>query len=144
MWKFREQLSYFGKLRRSIYENLRDDMERRLIKMALIDSYHQFKGNGVEYRFVEKSELKPKSKKMEKESKFFNTFLVILCENVIKNDLTLPITLFIISSIRISNISILQKASISWNNCWTLTTPCSYSRTQRFAKKIDIHSRIFT
>ena len=87
MWKFREQLSYSGKLRRSIYENLRDDMERRLIKMALIDSYHQFKGNGVEYRFVEKSELKPKSKKMEKESNLFNSFLVILCENVIKDEL---------------------------------------------------------
>ena len=87
MWKFREQLCYSGKLRRSIYENLRDDLERRLIKMALIDSYNQFEENGVEYRFVEKSELKPRSKKMEKESKFFNTFLVVICENVIKNEL---------------------------------------------------------
>ena len=87
MWKFREQLSYSGKLRRSIYENLRDDLERRLMKMALIDSYNQFKGNGVEYRFVEKSELKPKSKKMEKESKLFKSFLVIICENVINDEL---------------------------------------------------------
>jgi hypothetical protein len=87
MWKFREQLCYSGKLRRSIYENLRDDLERRLIKMALIDSYNQFEENGVEYRFVEKSELKPRSKKMEKESKFFNTFLVVICENVIKSEL---------------------------------------------------------
>ncbi len=87
MWKYREQLSYFEKLRRSIYENLRDDLERRLIKIALIGSYNQFRENGVEYRFVEKSELKPKSKKMEKESKFFNTFLVIICENVISSEL---------------------------------------------------------
>ncbi|MCP4578337.1 MAG: hypothetical protein GY846_18860 [Deltaproteobacteria bacterium] len=87
MWKFREQLSYSGKLRRSIYENLRDDMERRLLKMALIDSYNRFKGDAVEYRFVEKSELKPKSKKMEKESKLFKSFLVIICENVIKDEL---------------------------------------------------------
>ena len=87
MWKYREQLSYFEKLRRSIYENLRDDLERRLIKIALIDSHNQFKENGVEYRFVEKSELKPKSKKMEKESKLFNTFLVIMCENVISSGL---------------------------------------------------------
>jgi len=87
MWKFREQLSYSGKLRRSIYENLRDDLERRLMKMALIDSYNQFKENETEYRFVEKSELKPRSKKMEKESKFFKTFLVIICENVIKSEL---------------------------------------------------------
>ncbi len=87
MWKFREQLSYSGKLRRSIYENLRDDLERRLIKIALIDSYNQIKENGADYSFVEKTELKPRSKKMEKESKFFNSFLVIMCENVIRSEL---------------------------------------------------------
>ena len=57
------------------------------MKMALIDSYNQFKANNAEYRFVDKSELKPRSKKMEKESKFFNTFLVIICENVIRSEL---------------------------------------------------------
>ena len=87
MWQYREQLSYFGKLRRSIYENLRDDLERRLIKIALIDSYNLFKENDVPYRFVEKSELKPKSKKSGKESDYFNTFLLIMVENTISPEL---------------------------------------------------------
>ncbi len=87
MWKYREQLSHWGKLKRSIYESLRDDLERHLLKMALIDSYHRFIENGAKYRFVDKSELKPRSKKMEKESEYFNSFLVIVCENVIKSEL---------------------------------------------------------
>ena len=107
MWKFREQLCYSGKLKRSIYENLRDDLERRLIKMALIDSYSQFEENGVEYRFVEKSELKPRSKKMERESKFFNTFLVIICENVIKSELKNYIRFYPENSITKKNLEYL-------------------------------------
>ena len=107
MWKFREQLSYSGKLRRSIYESLRDDMERRLIKMALIDSYHQFKKNDVEYRFVEKSELKPKSKKMEKESELFKTFLVIICENIIKDEFKNYIRFYPENSITKKNLEFL-------------------------------------
>lgn len=87
MWKYREQLSYFGKLKRSIYEILRDSLERRLMKIALIDSFFNFRENNTEYSFVEKSELKPKSNKMEKESDFFNTFLVILCEETVSDTL---------------------------------------------------------
>ena len=66
MRKFREQLSYSGKLKRSIYEILRDDLERHLIKVSLIDSYNRFKANGAHYRFVDKSELKPRSKKWKR------------------------------------------------------------------------------
>jgi hypothetical protein len=39
--------------------------------------------NGVDYSFLDKSELKPKSKKMERESELFNTFIVIFCEGII-------------------------------------------------------------
>lgn len=87
MWKYREQLSYYEKVRRSIYEILRDGLERRLIQISLIDSFSKYQKNGADYAFVEKSELKPKSKKMEKESKFFNTFLVIFCEGVLSTEL---------------------------------------------------------
>lgn len=87
MWKYREQLSYYEKVRRSIYEMLRDALERRLMKISLIDSFHNYQKNGAEYSFVEKSELKPKSKKMEKESEFFNTFLVIICEGVLSTEM---------------------------------------------------------
>jgi hypothetical protein len=87
MWKFREQLHYYERLRRSIYEVLRDELERRLMKISLIDSFYSYLKNGVEYSFLEKSELRPKSKKMEKESELFNTFIVIFYEDVIAPEL---------------------------------------------------------
>jgi len=87
MWIYRERLSYQEKFRRSIYEILRESLERRLMKISLIDSFYRYMENDVEYSFLEKSELKPKSKKMEKESEYFNTFIVIFCEGVIPPEL---------------------------------------------------------
>ena len=87
MWIYRERLSYQEKFRRSIYEILRESLERRLMKISLIDSFYRYLENGVEYSFLEKSELKPKSKKMERESEYFNTFIVIFCEGVIPPEL---------------------------------------------------------
>lgn len=80
MWKYREQLNYFEKLRRSLYEILRDAIELRLMKISLIDSFYNYLKQGEPYNFVDKSELRPKSRKMEKESELFNTFIVIFCE----------------------------------------------------------------
>ncbi|MBW1805090.1 MAG: hypothetical protein JRJ06_01730 [Deltaproteobacteria bacterium] len=87
MWKYRERLTYYEKLRRSLYEIMRDALEMKLMKISLIDSFFNFVKNDVEYRFVDKSELKPKSKKMEKESELFNTFIVIFCEGSINPEL---------------------------------------------------------
>ena len=87
MWRYRKRLSYYEKIRRSIYEILRDNLEKRLMKISLVDSLYKHLEQGVEYSFPEKSELKPKSKKNEKESELFNTFLVIFCEGVISPDL---------------------------------------------------------
>jgi hypothetical protein len=109
MWKYREQLSYFGKLKRSIYEILRDSLERRLMKIALIDSFLKFKENNAAYSFVEKSELKPKSKKMEKESDFFNTFLVILCEDTVRDILKNYIRFFPENSVNKRNLKYLAE-----------------------------------
>ncbi|MDY6881992.1 MAG: hypothetical protein V2J25_13230 [Desulfatiglans sp.] len=83
MWTYREQLNYYGKLRRSLYEILRDTLERRLMKISLIDSFYNYQKNGVEYRFLDKSELKPKSKTVGRESDLFKTFIVIFCEGVV-------------------------------------------------------------
>ena len=80
MWLYRERLNYYEKLRRSLYEIMRDSLELRLMKISLIDSFNNYLKNDVEYSFVDKSELRPKSKKMEKESELFNTFIVIFCE----------------------------------------------------------------
>ena len=87
MWRYRERLNYHEKLRRSLYEVLRDELERRLMKISLIDSFYKYKNNGIEYNFLDKSELKPKSKKMEKESELFNTFIVIFCEGIVSPQL---------------------------------------------------------
>ena len=87
MWIYRERLNYYEKLRRSLYEILRDALETRLMKISLVDSFYNFLKNGMEYSFVEKSELKPKSKKMERESELYNTFIVIFCEGTISPDL---------------------------------------------------------
>ena len=53
------------------------------MRISLIDSFYKYVKHGVEYSFLEKSELKPKSKKMEQESELFNTFIVIFCEGSI-------------------------------------------------------------
>ena len=87
MWKYREQLNYYEKLRRSLYEILRDALEMRLMKIALIDSFFSYLKNGADYTFLDKSELRPKSKKMEKESQLFNTFIVIFCEGTVNPEL---------------------------------------------------------
>lgn len=87
MWRYRERLNYYEKLRRSLYEILRDALERRLMKISLIDSFYNYYKNDVEYSFLDKSELKPKSKKMEKESDLFNTFIVIFCEDIVSPQL---------------------------------------------------------
>lgn len=87
MWLYRERLNYYEKLRRSLYEIARDALEKQLMKVSLIDSFNKYHENGIEYSFVDKSELRPKSKKMEKESELFNTFIVIFCEGAINPSL---------------------------------------------------------
>jgi hypothetical protein len=87
MWKYRERLNYYEKLRRSIYEVLREALERRLMKIALVDSFYRFQENGTEYPFLDKRELMPRCKIKEKESDLINTFIVIFCEDVITPDI---------------------------------------------------------
>ncbi len=79
------------------------------MKIALIDSFLNFKENNAEYSFVEKSELKPKSKKMEKESDFFNTFLVILCEDTVRDTLKNYIRFFPENSVSKRNLKYLAE-----------------------------------
>ncbi len=112
MWRYRERLSYYEKLRRSLYEVLRDELERRLVKVSLIDSFYKYLEHGVEYSFVEKSELKPLSKKMEKESELFNTFIVIFCEGVIGPEFKNHIRFFPENAVVKKNIEYLANFSL--------------------------------
>ena len=115
MWKYRERLTYYEKVRRSLYEILRDALETRLMKVSLIDSFFNFQKSGVEYSFVDKSELKPKSKKMEKESDLFKTFIVIFCEGSVSPELKNYLRFFPENAVVKKNIEYLANFSLYKN-----------------------------
>jgi len=112
MWLYRERLNYYEKLRRSLYEIMRDALELRLMKISLIDSFYNYLKNNVEYSFVDKRELKPKSKKMEKESEIFKTFIVIFCEGFINPELKNYIRFFPENKVVKKNIGYLADFSL--------------------------------
>ncbi len=84
-WPYRYHLSARMKLRRSLYEVLRDELDNQLIGLALVESYNNFSKNGEDYPFVAKRELKPKARVAEKEYANHNHFFVIFCEGTIPN-----------------------------------------------------------
>lgn len=107
-------------MRRSIYEILRDVLEQRLMKISLVDSYYKHISHGAEYSFVEKSELKPKSKKKEKESELFNTFIVVFCEGIIHPELKNYIRFFPENRVVKENIDYLAEFSLNQTFSHTL------------------------
>ena len=82
-WPYRYQLSLQDRLRRSVYEVLRDQMDVYLMQHALVDSYWKFCEVGEPYPFVPKRELKPRARVVEKEYANHNHFLVMFCEGTI-------------------------------------------------------------
>jgi hypothetical protein len=72
-----------ARVRRSVYEVLRDQMDSQLIRHALLDSYARFKAAGEPYPFAAKRELKPRARVIAKEYSHQNHFLVIFCEGSI-------------------------------------------------------------
>jgi len=82
-WPYRYHLSLQDRLRRSVYEVLRDQMDVYLIKQALIDSYENFRQAGESYPFVSKRVLKPRARVVEKEYIHHNHFLLLFCEGTI-------------------------------------------------------------
>lgn len=115
MWLYRERLNNHERLRRSLYEIMRDTLEMKLMKISLIDSFYNYLKNNVEYSFVDKSELKPKSKKMEKESELFRTFIVIFCEGIINPTLKNYIRFFPENKVIKKNIEYLANNTIYKN-----------------------------
>ncbi len=115
MWLYRERLNINERLRRSLYEIMRDILESKLVKISLIDSFYNHLKNNVEYNFVDKRELKPKSKKMEKESELFRTFIVIFCEGIIHPSLKNYIRFFPENKVIKKNIEYLGNYKIYKN-----------------------------
>lgn len=112
MWKYRERLNYYEKVRRSLYEILRDALEMKLVKISLIESFYNYLRSGVDYAFPDKSELKPGSKKMEKESELFKTFIVIFCEGIISPELRNYIRFFPENRLVKKNVEYLANLSL--------------------------------
>jgi len=82
-WSVREELSQANRLRRSYYEILRDELDQFMLRYALMDSYRRFCGQGEDYPFVEKRELKPRARIPDIEYECQNAFLVIFVEDTI-------------------------------------------------------------
>jgi len=82
-WQYRMNLSRQDKLRRSIYEMYRDELDNYLIEYGLIESYQNFVNRNIPYPFVEKRELKPKARIPDVEYETHNRFLVIFVEDCI-------------------------------------------------------------
>lgn len=80
---YREHLSVQNKLRRSIYEVLRDDLDQYLLHQCLVSSYRKFLSSGQAYPFVEKKELKPRSRIPPEEHELQRTFLLLFVEDTI-------------------------------------------------------------
>jgi hypothetical protein len=85
VWTYREELSRQNKIRRSLYELLRDELDHVLIQYALIDSYQKFLKSNTPYPFVEMRELKPRAIIPDMEYELHNTLLVLFLEDAIPN-----------------------------------------------------------
>ncbi len=93
-WPYRHHLSIKQRLRRSLYEVLRDQMDTNLIRHALVHSYSNFIDADEPYPFVPKRELKPRARVIEQEYNLQNHFLVIFCEGTIPGNLKKYIRFF--------------------------------------------------
>jgi len=82
-WNYREELGRQDRLRRSIYEALRDQLDEYLIEYGLVESYHKFVDKQLQYPFVEKRELKPRARIPDVEYESHNRFLVIFAEDFV-------------------------------------------------------------
>ncbi|MCK5340356.1 MAG: hypothetical protein KAJ60_04735 [Desulfobulbaceae bacterium] len=85
VWPYRYQISLKHRLRRSVYEVFRDQLDGYLFTHALINSYKNFVSAGEPYPFVQKRELKPRARITEQEYINQNHFLVLFCEGTIPN-----------------------------------------------------------
>lgn len=78
-----EMLSSTEKVRRLLYQLVGNQLEKYLIKYALLDSYQNFLIKNYPYPFVEKRELKPRAKVIDREYEYQNCFLVLFYESTL-------------------------------------------------------------
>ncbi len=104
MWREDFQLSRTEKQRRAIYKTLRDELDYSLLQLGITDGYKKIKKAGEEYRFVEKRELKPKSKVSEAENDLIEGFIILFCEEAIPTKLKKYIRYFDDNKVTMDNL----------------------------------------
>lgn len=87
MWRHDNELSRSEKIRRSLYTTLRNELEFSLIQLGLVEPYFKFIKSGVDYKFVEKRELKPRGKVTEAENDLIDGFIVLYAEAAVPAEL---------------------------------------------------------
>ena len=121
-WNFREELSRRGRLRRSYYEIIRDQIDDWMQHYALVDSFENFQNNRIPYPFVEKRELKPRARIPAMEYECQNTFLVIFVEDSIPDEHKKYIRFFDVNKTTKSNLF----------HAKTLPLSGKFDRTQKY------------
>jgi len=116
-WPYRYQLSLQDRVRRSVYELLRDQMDMYLIRHALIDSYMNFSRADEQYPFVSKRELKPRARVVEKEHILHNRFLLLFCEGSIPSSYKKYIRFF--DTNKVTKEGITELANVQLHNKYT-------------------------
>ena len=116
-WPYRYQLSLQDRVRRSVYELLRDQMDMYLIRHALIDSYMNFSRADEQYPFVSKRELKPRARVVEKERILHNRFLLLFCEGTIPSSYKKYIRFF--DTNKVTKDGITELANVQLHNKYT-------------------------
>jgi len=132
-WPHRHNFSLKDRLKRSLYEVLRDQLDMMLIENALVDSYKNFKNANMEYPFVLKRDLKPRAKVTEQEYMLQNNFLVLFCEGTIPEKYR--------KYIRFFDSNKVTKESIGGVSCVRLHQ--DYSKNLRYFDNSDFNKFVF-
>jgi len=128
-WSVREELSRAYQLRRSYYELLRDDLDRFMLRYALIDSLDNFLAKNEGYPFVEKRELKPRARIPDLEYECHNTFLLIFVEDAVSAVHK--------KYIRFFDVNKTTKTNLLHSDALTLSE--KYDRSQKYLDSVHFH-----
>jgi len=104
----RNEISWNERFRRCLYFFLRDELDSVLVTEALIESYKKFKSKGLEYRFVEMRELKPRAKIYGPESPEHRHFIVIFNEDTLPSEAKNHIRFFDSNKVTKENLAMLS------------------------------------
>ena len=110
------ELSQDEKRVRALYKALRNELDQYLIDFALVDSYNNFLKAGQPYPFVEKRELKPRAKVMERENSLMNSFIVIFCESVIPAEMKKYIRYFDDNKVTKENLGVMNLRGLNFSD----------------------------